>query len=335
MKLIILLSGTLAAAVEVAKVLTGCDEHCGNLRIPYPFGIKKRCYLDQAFSITCNKTYHPPKPFLQDSNIEITNISIIQGQLHIKQFVARDCYTKNGPSESNTRPFLLLNKFRISNTDNKFIVIGCDTYAYIYGEIEGESYKSGCMALCGNNNTKIIKDGSCSGNGCCQLQIPKGLKILELEVRSFDNHSEVLKFNPCGYAFVIQQDKFTFSKKYIYNFTQEEVPLVLDWGIPTNTSCSKGENKGNCSICGLNAERIRFLDDGSEYRCQCLEGFEGNPYLPQGCQGKVTISLFQIFSITISLFQIFSITISLFQNLFYLAIISIPCCYFYLSPGKR
>ncbi|XP_038885912.1 wall-associated receptor kinase 2-like [Benincasa hispida] len=282
-KLIILLSATLAAAApEAAKGLTGCDERCGDLKIPYPFGIKKGCYLDEDFSITCNKSHDPPKAFLKDSNTDITNISIIQGQLHILQFVAKDCYTKDGPSEAYT-PTLELYDLTISNTDNKFIVIGCDTYAFISGEIEGQSYKSGCMALCGNS-TKTIKDGSCSGNGCCQLEIPKGLKYLELDVRSFNNHSEVLEFNSCGYAFVVQQDKFTFSEKYIHNFTQEEVPLVLDWAIPANTSCLKAGNKTNCSICGTNTKTISFLDDGSNYRCQCLEGFEGNPYLPQGCQ---------------------------------------------------
>lgn len=146
-KLIIILSTTLVAAA--AKALTDCDERCGNLKIPYPFGMKKGCYLNKDFSITCNKThYDPPKAFLKDTNIDITNISIIQGQLHILQFVAKDCYTKNGPRESNT-PTLEVSVFTISNTDNKFTVIGCDTYAYISGELEGESYKSGCIALCG------------------------------------------------------------------------------------------------------------------------------------------------------------------------------------------
>lgn len=274
----------LSAAAAATAPQPDCERRCGNLEIPYPFGMKKGCYLSEDFLITCNKThYNPPQPFVQESNIEVTNISITNGELQILHYRARDCYSQNG-TNLQTNATLTIVMFTVSSSRNKFTAIGCDTVAFISGEIDGESYKSGCLALCANS-TKILMEhnnGACSGNGCCQVGIPEGLNKLEFEVRSLNNHAEEINSNPCGYAFLIQQNKFKFSPKYIQDFPFRKVPLVLDWGIPIET-CSKADNKTHC-FCGSNSRKISFLS--SNYRCQCLEGFTGNPYLHEGCQGK-------------------------------------------------
>ncbi|CAB4293447.1 unnamed protein product [Prunus armeniaca] len=56
----------LAAATTAAlpQALPGCQEKCGNLTIPYPFGIGKGCYMaGEYFNLTCNtSTVSPPHP---------------------------------------------------------------------------------------------------------------------------------------------------------------------------------------------------------------------------------------------------------------------------------
>lgn len=274
----ILSAAAATAAAGASQALPGCEEWCGDVQIPYPFGMKEGCYLNEKFFISCNKTHNDsPKAFLQGGNLNVTNISI-SGELNILHFWARDCYPPNTVPDLSTA--FLNTEFAVSSAKNKFTVIGCDTFSFISGLVGGtQFYKSACVALCDDITT--VKDGACSGNGCCQLEIPKGLNNLNYTVSSFDNHTNVLSFNPCGYAFVIEEDKFNFSSKYIRHFPLERVPLVLDWAISNNTC----ENTTNC-ICGPSSQKVNFVEDGSEYRCQCSDGFEGNPYLPRGCQGK-------------------------------------------------
>ncbi|KAL6198511.1 hypothetical protein ACLB2K_028300 [Fragaria x ananassa] len=39
--------------------LPGCPGQCGNLTVPYPFGIGEGCYLRERFNITCNESSQP------------------------------------------------------------------------------------------------------------------------------------------------------------------------------------------------------------------------------------------------------------------------------------
>ncbi|KAL7263018.1 hypothetical protein ACSBR1_001230 [Camellia fascicularis] len=109
----------------------GCSDRCGNVSIPYSFGVKNKCYLNEDFLISCNQS----NPYFQNRNISVSNIMLEVGELRIMQqlIISRDCYDRRlgTPLQSNLNASLILGKFSISRTKNKFTAIGCDTYAHL------------------------------------------------------------------------------------------------------------------------------------------------------------------------------------------------------------
>ena len=136
------------------------------------------------------------------------------------------------------------------------------------------------MSIC-RSFTDVPSD-YCSGLGCCQTNIPQGLQNISVEAYSLNKHNDTMDFNNCSYGFVVEEDQFKFSSAYLRNYGQQKVPLVLDW-LVNNDACVKGQKEPFCS-CGENSIR-RFSKDGSIYFYKCKEGFQGNPYLSNGCQG--------------------------------------------------
>ncbi|KAJ0662725.1 hypothetical protein HanOQP8_Chr13g0471911 [Helianthus annuus] len=131
--------------------------------------------------------------------------------------VAHDCYNSSGRASRNQLS-LSSGNFQIS-AKNKFVVIGCDTYAYLSTTSGNDSHSTGCIATCNRNSP--ITNGSCSGVGCCEVAVPEGLKAYDKSRRilgSFNNHSDILDFNPCSYGFFVEEGKFTFSTTYLANF---------------------------------------------------------------------------------------------------------------------
>ncbi|KAH6835266.1 hypothetical protein C2S53_012430 [Perilla frutescens var. hirtella] len=64
------------------RSLPGCPQKCGNLTIPFPFGMESNCYFDDSFHIICNSSFKPPKPFLRLGRAEVVSISL-DGKLEI------------------------------------------------------------------------------------------------------------------------------------------------------------------------------------------------------------------------------------------------------------
>ncbi|XP_057973559.1 wall-associated receptor kinase 2-like [Malania oleifera] len=267
-----------------AQVKHGCRSRCGNVPIPYPFGTDdgpsgSSCHIDEHFLVTCNTTLDPPKAFLTKSNIQILNISLFTAEIIINQWISYDCYYSNGSRNTKYENWLKLNKFPISNTRNKFVALGCDTYAYISGN-SGRRYTTGCMSLC--ENTNYVINGSCSGIACCQTSIPEGIRSYNIELHSYYNHSGVTEFNPCSYAFVAVDGYFNFSSLDLLDLQQRELaPMVLDWAVG-NQSCRDAKKNLKSYACMQHSDCIDS-ENGGGYWCNCSRGFEGNPYLSNGC----------------------------------------------------
>ncbi|XP_021819396.1 putative wall-associated receptor kinase-like 16 [Prunus avium] len=264
---------------DQVEVKPGCQDKCGKVSIPYPFGTTPNCYYNEDFFINC--TGNPPKPFLRKSDsIEVTNISV-DGKLDIEQYIAIECFNKSGARLAAFDNSLSLSKFVISDTDNKFVAVGCDTYAEIIGDKNGAyGYTGGCTTKCGKID--YVANDSCSGIGCCQTSIAKGMTSFEVSVNSFENHTKVWDFSPCSYAFVVEEGKFNFSPNMLKDLEYVELlPVVLDWSIG-NETCEEVENKKLMNYTCQNNSRCHDVDNGFGYRCKCLDGYHGNPYL-NGC----------------------------------------------------
>ncbi|KAL8031687.1 hypothetical protein ABFX02_13G042300 [Erythranthe guttata] len=260
----------------------GCESKCGNLIVSYPFGIGigKRCSIHPSFDINCNTSFNPPKPFIiaEDNNLEV--IGVTDSHVRVKNFVAANCYNQQGNLTSETRISILLPPYFSFSDTNKFTTVGCDDLSVI----SVPNFYSLCSSSC--SKIKNVIDGSCNGKGCCQTPIPKGLKSFDAGLASHYNHRKVWSFDPCGYGFLAEQNTYTFRSSDINDetFTNriiENVPILLDWVIG-NITCGQARNTSDYA-CQKNTNCTDSITSLGGYRCNCVNGYEGNAYLDSGC----------------------------------------------------
>ena len=286
---LLLLASVAAATVGQAK--EGCLDRCGDVSIPYPFGTnEEHCYLSPYFLVTCNHSSNPPKlllgkPSPEGNNIQVLNISVLEGELLILNYISHQCRHNDSGEVGHlisSGSELWSGQFNISSTRNKFTMVGCDTYAWVEGQRGEQISRTGCMSLC--NSLIEDQNGSCSGNGCCQTSIPDGLSAINLTMGSFYNYSNISEFNPCGYAFVVEESQFNFSSNDLRDLKIiEKLPMVFDWAFGKETCQVDVNNQTNYACKGNSTCNKRKTGWG--YLCNCSEGYQGNPYLEPGCQG--------------------------------------------------
>ncbi|KAL8460837.1 hypothetical protein ACS0TY_032369 [Phlomoides rotata] len=259
-----------------------CSDLCGNVTIPYPFGTTAECPMRYGFLLTCNQTFDPPRLFFYNTNTQITGISL-DGQLTILQHPAFDCYDQNRTSISNSKPSLILWPFTVNNTANKLTIVGCDTFGSVHGHrLDARDFYTGCTAMCGSNED--METGSCTALGCCQTSIPKQVWQVKIHLQSYNNYSYVAGTNKCSYAFIAEEGAFTFSaESYASLSNVQSLPMVVDWTIGHGT-CEKARMNSSDYACKSANSSCYKPDNGGGYRCSCMHGYRGNPYLVDGCQ---------------------------------------------------
>ncbi|XP_042450610.1 putative wall-associated receptor kinase-like 16 [Zingiber officinale] len=300
----------LLLAVASAVPDGGCLTKCGDVEIPYPFGIGAiiadcsgedcflnstetaigaNCSLGGGFNLTCNTMKSGlKKPFYHE--IEVLDISLVMGQVRMLNRISSSCYDPNYNNVTYSNWWLDMEDtpYRFSNLRNKFTAIGCDTLAYIQDHHGNNSYFSGCVSAC-NDEQSIIND-SCSGMGCCQTSIPKNLQYYGVSFDGNFNNSNTWRFGRCNYAALLEADWFQFQTSYITTSQLMQingdgrVPVVMDWAIGNETCEVTKRNPITSYACISNNSVCVDSSNGPGYLCNCSTGYRGNPYVSNGCQ---------------------------------------------------
>ncbi|PIA65118.1 hypothetical protein AQUCO_00100544v1 [Aquilegia coerulea] len=270
-----------AGAINGTETLPGCQQKCGNVEVPYPFGIGAKCSIATWANINCNTTFNPPKPFI--GGLEVVQFSL--DQVRIRNHVAVSCYNQFGNQTDQIFAWINLigTPYTFSFTKNVVTVLGCDTTVLTRGS-QDFNYTSGCISIC--DKREYVIDGTCSGLGCCETSIPKGMQEFYALVSSLFSHAKVWSFDPCGYAFLGEKDMYSFKASdfgYSNSSRLRDIPVVLNFAVG-NQTCKHAKQNPATFACKDNSYCYDSVD-GNGYLCSCRKGYEGNPYLKKSCQG--------------------------------------------------
>ncbi|KAG8071991.1 hypothetical protein GUJ93_ZPchr0006g42230 [Zizania palustris] len=272
---------------------------CSNVSIPRPFGIIGNYTLGPdpvpGFEIICD----PSGPMLpiNGSKYRILDISLPNGTLRILgSTIAWQCRNAYGSNRPVNNLNLEGTRFVFSDTRNKLTAVGCDAMAMLlnddgHGGHEARNrYSGGCVSFCATNSS--IVEGTCSGVGCCQAPMPQGLKSLKLEFQSIreqlvGGRAKDVSGEPCSKVFIVDKDSYKFSRRDLESDPRRESrPLVLEWSI-SGSSCEEARNT-SFYACMENSECYN-APNRIGYRCNCSQGYSGNPYLSPSLGGCTDI----------------------------------------------
>ncbi|KAK1410850.1 hypothetical protein QVD17_37391 [Tagetes erecta] len=266
----LLLAATSPASAKYAK--TGCNNTCGNVTIPYPFGIGADCSINKWYIVDCNSStpYLPALNHLELLRVDLNNQTVIVGTRTPK---ISDCQSQDQKNSQITSIDLHSTPFLFCSYHNRFVFNGCGNAVMM----DNGSVLTGCSTNC-LNETVGERNNDCFGISCCQTTIPHYIRSYSINLMGVGGNGG------CGYAFLVDDDSYLlgrFSVQSVAANNSSVVPMALMWTLPHSTTliCCRG------AADHMNME----LDTGNgtsidSQKCSRHIGYKGNPYLSDGCE---------------------------------------------------
>ncbi|KAJ1275747.1 hypothetical protein BS78_05G159900 [Paspalum vaginatum] len=286
----------------------GCPTSCGDVSVPYPFGIGTGCSLP-GFDLACDRTRPPPRLLLGDGTLHVVDISLANYTLRALNtagavqlnFSGGDGTQATGVWSSGVGggggPYV------VSEQLNQLVLTGCNAQATLLGD--SSNIITGCSSFCSITDkwagaVASSPVGACSGIGCCQTPIPIGRPNYTVQFMYLD--TELTSLRPTAVR-VAERGWFDTVATQMLNASAADsvvrtpVPVVLEWALASTLIDPGDVNGSNTSSCPMDAARSACRSSHSTchsvagnyrtgYVCQCQRGYDGNPYLAGdgGCQ---------------------------------------------------
>ncbi|KAK4368293.1 hypothetical protein RND71_012085 [Anisodus tanguticus] len=260
------------AATSLAK--PGCEESCGNLTIPYPFGLSASCSLNSWYLIKCDRSYNLPKAFLNsflqvELQSEVKSVSIVNQTITTLVSIVNFCNdSSQGSRIITTGTNLSGSPFYYSKDRNKLMFVGCGNGLVT----QKQNVLSGCTSICSQGTTLT----GCYGINCCQSLVPFDLSSYKANFTNSGIQQEAHR--KCNAAFLVDQTWVPDKVAEPFVFLGH-APVVWLW-----TLQSKELEAG--LLCDKSEAAVK-LEDGTSVanlQCHCGPGTQGNPYFSNGCQ---------------------------------------------------
>ena len=283
-----LLAAVVAAAEEPAvppaKKIKSCTTSCGNISIEYPFGVEPGCYHTVGFNLTCDHSYHPPRLFLGDGTVQVLDISIPNGTVRINSGRINLEYDGRGSANGtwggglpDGGPFFL------SKSGSSLVLMGHDSQVDVWG-LGGDNPIASCSVICPRIPSAIFGISACSGICCCQTNIILGYSSYLIQIHGDANFLNIYMVDQ-GFNYT----NFINSNVDLIIFDSDRdpqaLPALLEWVISNSTSyCPRNSSAPECRSAHSSCQDTdAWANNG--YRCKYSYGYQGNPYIIDGCKG--------------------------------------------------
>ncbi|CAL5090041.1 unnamed protein product [Urochloa decumbens] len=263
---------TLLAAFMLTAIAAAagrqCPTKCGDVEIPYPFGIGAGCFRSKGFEISCiaNGTNNPMVALSSATRtIPVTSLSVAPlPEAKVMLPVAYRCYNSTGGTMSEFDGHVDVNKhgvYRISAARNMFVVLGCNTGAYTVNSYSNgtgrydHQYYMGCFTYCSGPTSAT--DGRCASVGCCHVDIAPGLTDSLVNFQHWP-HDGMEEYSPCDMAFLVDKHSYGFRASDLrMDVSRASMPVWLDWAIRDDSalSCAGAKNSSRYACVSVKSEK--------------------------------------------------------------------------------
>ncbi|XP_057780036.1 wall-associated receptor kinase-like 17, partial [Salvia miltiorrhiza] len=237
------LTPTTAAEASLSK--NGCQQKCGDVTIPYPFGIGPNCSFNTSYAVECGSQ---SKPFLKSTGLEAFDFSLSDNTVRVMQRVTPlNCSSKSGQFQLGQS--LLGSPFTLGASINRAVVVGCRSEVSLVGPASAAS-SGGCRPTCG-----AAAAAGCFGINCCSVIVPEMSQRVEAAYAVTQDGGGG-DDSVCGYAFLADykwlsreyEDYVNFSTPAAEMTALRWVPATLEWRFDVDVGNLRGVACENRSV---------------------------------------------------------------------------------------